>query len=190
VPPGRYTLDVFAHEAGAQRPATAPLASGQTEDLEPGRSYLVTTAGFLAPRPDTRGFTLLTLAEAFPSDATHARLRLLNASPDASRVDLGPLESERVPTAAAFDDVDFGLASAPPGLPLPPGPSTLGFTRADAVDRQPLLSFQVEPEPLLGRGVFTVAAGALSPAPGQPGFQLLLVDTSTSPWMVRALMPR
>lgn len=190
LPPGRYTLDVFPHEAGAWRPATAPLSSEQTEDLEPGRRYLVTAAGFLAPRPDTRGLTLLTVAEAFPSDAGHARLRLVHASPDSPRVDVGPLESERVPTSAAFDDMEFGMASSPPGLPLAPGPSTLGVAPADAVEHEPMFSFQVQPEPFLGRGLFAVAAGAEQPAPGQQGFQLLLVDTTSTPWMVRALLPQ
>ncbi len=190
VPPGRYTLDLFPHEAGTSRPATAPTATGQTEGLEPGRRYLVTAAGFLAPPPGTQGLTLLTVAEAFPVDASHARLRLVHASPDAARMDGGPLEHGRVPTAAAFDDVDFGMASAPPGVPLPLGPSSLGLTLANAVDRDPLFSFEVDPEPLLGHGLFAVAAGARAPASGQPGLQLLLVDSSASAWTVQALAPR
>jgi hypothetical protein len=189
VPPGRYTLDLFPHAPGAQRPATAPVASGATEDLEPGRRYLVTAAGFLAPRPDTRGFTLLSVAETFPRDATSARLRLVHAAPDAPGVDVGPLENGRVPTAAAYDNVAFGTASAPPGLPLPPTPTWLGVVPADALERQPLFSFQVDPQPLLGRGLFAVEAGAWTPAPGEQGFQLLLVDTTASPWTVGALAP-
>jgi len=174
----------------AQRPAPAPAASGATDDLEPGRRYLVTAAGFLAPRPDTHGLTLLTVAEAFPRDASHARLRLVHAVPDAPALDVGPMENERVPTAAAFDNVAFGTASAPPGLPLPPGPSALGVAPADARERQPLFSFRMDPEPLLGRGLFAVAAGARVPDLGQPGFQLLLVDTTASPWTARVLAPQ
>jgi hypothetical protein len=47
----------------------------------------------------------------------------------------------------------------------------------------------VDPQPLLGHGLFAVAAGARAPAPGQPGLRVLLVDSSAPAWTVQALTP-
>jgi hypothetical protein len=38
--------------------------------------------------------------------------------------------------------------------------------------------------PRAGQRAFAVVAGALMPAAGQQGLRLLLVDASTTPWMV------
>jgi hypothetical protein len=78
----------------------------------------------------------------------------------------------------------------PEGVSLPPGTVTLGFAPTGAANRAPIARFRLDATPFVGRGVFAVAAGALPPAGGRPGFQLLVVDTSEVPWEVSPVQPQ
>jgi hypothetical protein len=66
----------------------------------------------------------------------------------------------------------------------------VGVAPAATQDRTPVATFELNPSPLVGRGVFAVAAGALAPGRDEEGLRLLLVDTFTSPWTVTPVRPR
>ncbi|NTX55931.1 DUF4397 domain-containing protein [Myxococcus sp. CA039A] len=193
VPPGSYTLDFFAAVHGGTRPAGAPVASRTTPALVAGESYLTVASGFLSQDladPTGAPFELLAFSEGFTADASNVRLRLVHASPDAPMVDVSPLEGGLVPAHAAYNDVPYRLASAPEGLSLPDLKVYVGVAASAASSRSPTARFQVPFGFFAGRGVFAVAAGALSPRPGiDAGFRLVTVDTSTSPWSALNLFP-
>lgn len=194
VPPGTYTLDVFAHASGATRPSGSPAGSDSTPALQAGERYLVVAGGFLSPAGDDPAdstFELLAYAEGFTPDADSMRLRVVHASPDAPVVDVAPLESGLVPAAAAFNDVPYRQASAAEGLELPAVKATVGVAAAAASNREPVARFALDTTPFVGKGVFAVAAGALSPTAGQgeASFRLIAVDTSASPWAAVTLQP-
>lgn len=191
VPPGTYTLDFFAAAPGGTRPSGAPAASSGTPELAAGERYLVVASGYLAPRGNAQAFTLLPFAEAFPEDPDNARVRAVHASPGAPPVDLGPVGvNGLVPPAAPVSNLAFSQATPAEGLPLPPGRANLGVVPTGASDRSPLARFELDATPFVGKGVFTVAAGAVTPTGNQPRFQLLVVDTSESPWRTRAVQPQ
>jgi hypothetical protein len=194
VPPGTYRLDVFAHADGATRPSGNPAGSDETPELVAGERYLVVAAGFLAPAandPADSTFELLAFAEGFTTDADSLRLRVVHASPDAPTVDVAPLDNGQVPVSAAFNDVPYRQASAPEGLELPAVRTEVGVAAAAASDRTPAARFALDTAPFIGKGVFAVAAGALSPTPdkGEASFRLIAVDTSVSPWAAVTLQP-
>ncbi|WP_163990315.1 DUF4397 domain-containing protein [Pyxidicoccus caerfyrddinensis] len=194
VPPGTYTLDVFANAHGASRPAGPPAGADSTPALEAGGRYLVVAAGFLSPGagdPATSTFELLAFADSFAQDNDSMRLRVVHASPDAPEVDVAPLENGLVPTHAAFNDVTYRQASAPEGLELPAVQARVGVAAASASDRTPVARFDLDTGLFIGRGVFAVAAGALSPTHGEneASFRLVAVDTSASPWVAVTLQP-
>jgi hypothetical protein len=192
VPPGTHMLDFFAAAPEGTRPAGAPAASGGTPALAAGERYLVVASGFLAPRGSARqGFTLLPFAEEFPEDPSTARLRVVHASPGAPPVDVGPVANEgTVPPGAPVSNLAFSQATPPEGLPLQAGPVDLGVVPANASNRAPIARFRLDLASFVQRGIFAVAAGALTPAGNQPGFQLFVVDTSETPWAVRAVQPQ
>jgi hypothetical protein len=191
VPPGTYTLDFFAAESGNGRPSGAPAASSGTPELAAGERYLMVASGFLAPRGNSPGFTLLPFPEAFAEDEENTRVRVVHASPDAPPVDVGPVGSDgRVPAGAPVSGLGFSQASPPEGLPLPGGPVALGVVPAGAADRAAIARFQFDTTPFEGHGIFAVAAGTLAPAGSRSSFRLLLVDTSETPWAAREVLPR
>ncbi|WP_164018604.1 DUF4397 domain-containing protein [Pyxidicoccus trucidator] len=194
VPPGTYTLDVFAHASGASRPAGHPAGADSTPALEAGGRYLVVAAGFLSPGagdPATSTFELLAFADGFAQDKDSLRLRVVHASPDAPEVDVAPLENGLVPMHAAYNDVPYRQASAPEGLALPAVQAQVGVAAASASNRAPVARFDFDTAPFIGKGVFAVAAGALSPThgEGEASFRLVAVDTGASPWTATALHP-
>ncbi|NMO18213.1 DUF4397 domain-containing protein [Pyxidicoccus fallax] len=195
VPPGTYKLDVFAHAAGATRPSGNPAAADDTPALMAGERYLVVAAGFLSPAsndPADSTFELLAFADGFTPDADSLRLRVVHASPDAPVVDVSPLDgSGLVPANAAFNDVAYRQASAAAGVELPATQVTVGVAAAAASDRAPVARFAIDTSIFIGKGVFAVAAGALSPTHGEneASFRLVAVNTSTSPWSAVAIQP-
>ncbi|NMO18408.1 DUF4397 domain-containing protein [Pyxidicoccus fallax] len=191
VPPGTYTLDFFAAASGDDRPSGAPAASSGTPELAAGERYLVVASGFLAPEAGVPGFTLLPFAEAFLEDPVSAKVRVVHAAPGAPPVDAGPLAQDgTVPADAPVSNLAFSQATVPAGVSLPPGTVTLGVVPTGAEDRAPIARFRVDATPFVGKGVFAVAAGALAPEDDQPGFQLLVVDTSEMPWEVSPVRPQ
>ncbi|WP_338871911.1 hypothetical protein [Myxococcus stipitatus] len=107
-----------------------------------------------------------------------AKLRISHASPDPPAVDID-------------NDLPYRRASAPEGLKLPALQTVVGVTAATSANRAPVARFQLDTAPFVGRGVFAVAAGALSPNVGEneAGFRLVLVDTRTSPWSALGVHP-
>ncbi|MCP3136579.1 DUF4397 domain-containing protein [Pyxidicoccus xibeiensis] len=194
VPPGTYTLDVFAHASGATRPAGSPAGTDGTPALAAGERYLVVAAGFLSPAagdPATSTFELLAFADGFAQDNDSLRLRVVHASPDAPEVDVAPLDNGLVPANAAFNDVPYRQASAAEGLELPAVQAQVGVAAAAASNRAPVARFDLDTTPFIGKGLFAVAAGALSPTTGEneASFRLVAVDTSVSPWAAITLQP-
>ncbi|MCY1032894.1 DUF4397 domain-containing protein [Corallococcus sp. BB11-1] len=187
VPPGTYALDFFASTPGTTRPSVAPVASATTPVLVPGERYLMVASGYLTPTmPSAHAFTLLSLTERFANDPTNLRLRWVHAASDTPTVDVGPLGSERrVLADAPFLGVPFASATAPDGLPLPSGGTvTLGVVPSDDANRAPRATFNVTPRP--DTRVFAVATDLPGATPGAWDLQLLLVDTSRTPWTVSA----
>ncbi|MBZ4419680.1 DUF4397 domain-containing protein [Myxococcus sp. RHSTA-1-4] len=190
VPPGTYTLDFFATAPGGTRPPDAPAASSGTPELVAGERYLVVASGYLTTQGGPRSFTLLPYAEAFSEDPNSARVRVVHASAGAPAVDIAPVGADgTVPADAPVNDLNFSEATPAEGLPLPAATVELGVAPAAASDRAPIARFQLDSAPFVGKGVFAVAAGALTPLGNQPGFQLLMVDTSETPWEARAVQP-
>ncbi|MFP2910435.1 DUF4397 domain-containing protein [Pyxidicoccus sp. 3LFB2] len=193
VPPGTYRLDVFAHANGSTRPSGDPAGTDETPALVAGERYLVVAAGFLSPAADDPAdstFELLAYADGFTPDADSMRLRVVHGSPDAPTVDVAPLDNGLVPTAAPFNDLSYRQASAPEGLELPSVQAEVGVAAAAASDRTPAARFDLNTAPFIGKGVFAVAAGALSPSEAsEASFRLIAVDTSVSPWAAVTLRP-
>ncbi|MBN8230591.1 DUF4397 domain-containing protein [Corallococcus macrosporus] len=185
VPPGTYTLDFFAAAPGSERPTGTPVVTATTPTLVPGERYLMVAAGYLAPpRPAASQFTLLPLADRFAPDPANLRLRWVHAAANTPAVDVGPLGSERrVLPDAPFLDVPFATATAQDGLPLPSGGTvTLGVVPSNDANRAPRTSFSVTPRP--DTRVFAVATDTPGAAPGSWDLQLLMVDTTRTPWTV------
>jgi hypothetical protein len=62
---------------------------------------------------------------------------------------------------------------------------------AAASSRAPAAIFRLNTAPFIGKGVFAVAAGALSPSDAnEASFRLIAVDTNASPWATVTLQPR
>jgi hypothetical protein len=181
VPPGAYTIDFFAHQAGATRPAGAPAASVRTPELAAGERYLAIATGFLGASGSEQPFQLLAYGEAFLRSASAARLRVVHASPDAPMVDIGA----GAPFSAIFRDVKFGDASPGEGVEVAAGPLTVGV--APAGTTAPVARFALAP--VAQQQIFAVAVGALAPSSGRQGFRLVAIDTSTWPWTGAAVLP-
>ena len=193
VPPGTYNLDFFGYTAGATRPSGSAVATRATPELAAGERYLVVASGFLSPAsddPTSSTFELLPFAEGFTPDANNVRLRVVHASPDAPVVDVSPLDNGQVPAVAAFNDVSYRQASAPEGVALPSVQADVGVAAAAASSRAPAATFRLNTAPFIGKGVFAVAAGALSPSEAsEASFRLIAVDTNASPWAAVTLQP-
>lgn len=184
VPPGEYTLDFFAAEAGAsERPAGDAAASADTPELEAGENYLAIAAGELTAATPT--FELLPLVDAFNLETDgDALVRVVHASADAPAVDLGTVAtSGTLQTPPVLQDLAFGDDSAAAGLPLPAEQLTLGLAATGTT----ATAAEFTLTPAADQRLFAVAAGAFSP-PGS-AFRLLLVDATTVPWSVSEVLP-
>lgn len=181
VPPGNYQLAFYG--AGAN-PGTTPAAVVPANGLEAGQRYLALATGFLTPAAGEPPFSLQAFKEEFAIDATNARVRAIHSSPDAPRVDLGPVTGGAL-TSVAFNGLAFTEASVGAGLSLPPGTLQLGVAADNTT--APVATFGV---PLTaGVRAFAVAAGALTPATGEQPFGLRIVNTAVTPWTVTAIAP-
>ncbi|MBI5545986.1 MAG: DUF4397 domain-containing protein [Deltaproteobacteria bacterium] len=178
VPPGSYTIEVFAHEQGATRPAGTPLASQSTGDLDAGEQYLAIAAGFLAPGRDPVLRIDLYREEFDLSTPEQARLRVVHAAPGTPAVDVGPIESGAVAPLPDAEDVSFAEATPASGATLNPGPIAIGA--ADTGTVTPVATFPIVPEQ--GDRDFAVVVGSQTPASGEQPLQLVVVDTTTIPW--------
>jgi hypothetical protein len=180
VPPGEHRVDFFATSPGSERPDTKPAAVANTGALVAGERYLAAATGFLG----NQSFQLAAYREGFDVSDDKAVLRAVHASPDAPAVDIGLLSSGEIATVL-FSDLTFTRASDDRGLAANPGHTVVGVGATKSPD--PVATFTIPATS--GLRAFTVAAGALSPAPGQKSFRLLLVDTARSPWTATTLFP-
>ncbi len=177
VPPGAYTLEFFPGQAGVTpKPSGSPAASATTPSLAAGKEYLAIAAGELTASPST--FQLIAVEEGFAlDDASNARVRAVHASGNAPAVDIGT-----VTTAGTLDappllsDVKFGDAASAEGLSVPATTLTIGAAATGTTTTA--AEFDVTTLP--GLRAFAVAAGELGGNTNP--FQLLVVNTNSSPW--------
>lgn len=120
-----------------------------------------------------------------PDPPGTARLRVVHASPDAPAVDVGTVTGGALDAPALVADLAFAEATSGDGLAVPPAALTLGIAAAGTTD--PVATFDVTTE--AGLRAYAVAAGALAPADDRASFRLILVVTSTWPWVSAAVMP-
>lgn len=180
VPPGSYTLDIFAHAAGSARPAGDPVSAQPTGALAAGERYLAVAKGLLAGNP---AFGLAAFADEFDTkDAARGRLRVVHASPDAPAVDIGVVNGQAI-SPVLIPGLVPDAATGGAGLGVDPSTYTLGVTPMGQ-NNTIVNSFTVPVA--AGHRVFVVAAGALDTNKGQ-GFRLLAVDTVASPWAVATI---
>lgn len=192
VPAGSYTLDFYAGMAGpTPRPTSDPAVSAMTPELAAGETYVAIATGLLGGMGD-QAFRLFPIAEGFAEPGQgEALVRVVHGSPDAPPVDIGTVSSSGTLDAnPPIVNAPFPAATDQEGLALPAGVElTLGVaaTGTSATVAEFDVSFSE------GQRIVAVAAGLLAPASGQPGFQLLVIDkTSTSilePWSVASLSP-
>jgi hypothetical protein len=181
VVPGTYPIDFFATEAGETRPTGAPAASATTPTLEAGQQYLAVASGFLASGR-TPAFQLLAFQDGFDlTTPEQARLRAVHASPETPAVDVGSVSSGTF--TQLVPDLSFGEASPAEGLALAPAAYVIGLAPAGTTTAAAQFPLTLE----AGARVFGVAAGLLTPSASEPPVQLLVVETSTSPWAVTSV---
>lgn len=187
VPPGSYTIDVFAHTAGSARPGGAPALSAPSGMLEAGERYLTVASGFLASAGSGAASSLRLLAyrEAFALGTGKAQLRAVHASPDAPEVDIGLATTTAKIDPVLFAGLTFSQASAPEGLGASAGHLPVGVTPAGLNSS---IVARVTLPATNAQRAFVLAGGALNPARGQ-GFRFFLVDTAASPWTVTTALP-
>ena len=177
VPPGMYTLDLFAGVAGATtRPAGAPVASVTTPMLEAGNSYLSVLAGTVTTA--TKTLKLTTLAEGFDlTKSAQALVRVVHGSSDAPKVDVGLVTTPgTLVTPAPFTGLSFGDASDPVGVSVPIGAETLGAAATGTTTT--MAEFAVTTA--AAQRSFAVVAG--SAAGGAHPLELVVVDTTGAFW--------
>ena len=167
VSPGSYTLDVRVDAGGAF------VAAYTTPQLMAGERYLAIASGYAADQ--TRAFTVLALAESFDT-SMDALVRVVHASPDAPRVDVGVVNGANFTAVGAFSGLAFGEASSGAGTMIAPGGLTVGV--AGAGTTTPVATFDLNLTG--GLKAFAVATGSLS-ASGEE-FRLTVIDASSFPW--------
>jgi hypothetical protein len=174
VPPAAYNLDVKVAATGAV------AASFDTPELMAGQRYLAVVTGFVGGgRP---GLTVLPLAEMF-EDTASPLVRVVHASPDAPRVDVGLWDGKSLAPVSDFSDIGFGEASSDMGLALPA--ADLSIAIAGTGSDSPVAIFDIAPP--MGLRAFAVAAGSLDGV-GE-AFRLILVDASSFPWQAGEVFP-
>jgi len=170
VPPGSYQLD-FTATGGA-----AIAASDSVKNLSRGNRYLAIASGYLTSTPE---FQLIPLVEMFNLISGDPLVRVVHASPDAPRVDGGPVVEGSVSVIAPdFEDLAFTDASPQEGTAVPAGPITIGI--AATGQTTPLFSFDLD-VPAGGR-LFGLAVGSALSGPGET-FHLLMINATSSPWI-------
>jgi hypothetical protein len=177
VPPGTYTLDFFAHAAGAGRPAGSPAASASTPELAAGQRYLAIATGFLGDEP---GFQLLAFADELQDGGAGARLRVVHASPDTPAVDVGTMSGAAL--SPVWSDLGFREASEAAGTAVPAGELDVGVGLAGTGEA----AFTFGVTAGAGTRAFVIAAGSLA----AETVRLIVVDASGFPWTAAEVPPR
>lgn len=179
--PGTHTLDVFVATGGPSlRPASAPLASVTTPELDVGQAYLAVAAGELFTAPPT--FRLITVREQFELDDDGARVRAVHGSADAPAIDLGLVEEPgEMAEPPLVSGLSFAESTDAAGLSVPAEPVTFGIAPVGS----DVTAVEGELEIAPSERAFVIAAGSF--AGGENPLELFVVDTGVLPWMVRAL---
>ena len=183
VQPGSYTIDLFAHAGGSQRPASEPAAKSSTPMLEAGERYLTIATGFLSGYGG-KAIRLESYREGFALGTGKAQLRAIHSSPDATEVDIGLAAATKI-DPVLFAGLAFTKSTADEGLGANAGHLPIGITPAGY--NATLVARFTVPAASTQRA-FVVAGGSLRAHLGQ-SFRLLVVDTAVSPWTVGAILP-
>jgi hypothetical protein len=178
LPPGDYSVDLFAHAAGAMRPAGSPAFTVALPTLAAGERYLAVATGLLGGQ-GASAFRVLALRDGFDLDAA-AALRFVHAAADVPAVNVGPVANGQV--VKLFEDVAFGQSSAEAGAAVAPATYPIGVAVAPSQD--PALTFEVGVS--AGLRAFAIATGLLA---GQPSIGVTVVNTSVWPWSAATLSP-
>ncbi len=176
--PGSYSLDVFATSPGAARPASAPVATVSTGDLEAGEQYLMVATGFLTPEPGEQALRIERFRSEFDAIDTQPRVRVIHASPDAPNVDVGVVDAGGFAPIAELTNLAFPQASAGAGVVVPEGTVRLGVAATGTTT--PVATFDLQTRP--GYQAFVIAMGALTPTAGDEALRVVGVDASSLDW--------
>lgn len=184
VPPGSYDIQAYAAPSGC---VGTPALTDQLEDLQAGERYLVVATGELAAAPGEPPLQLQSYTEGFSLDQPEqGALRLVHAA-SAPEVDIG------IVTGGVIEDgnlISTGLKwpAESAELMVPPLTYQLGVAGAGgSAPITPLVDFHVPIDG--GQRAFVVAAGDVSPEASERGFELIVVDTATTPWSLAAITP-
>jgi hypothetical protein len=175
VPPGSYDLDFRVYDNGAV------AATKTTPALAAGERYLAVASGFVGG--GTPVFDLLPYDESFATSDADARVRVIHASPDAPRVDVGTVAGDVLTPVPAFTDLGFKDASSGGGQSLPVANLLIGVAVTQTTT--PAATFNISTAP--GLRAYAVAAGSLG-GTGE-SFRLIVVDTSMFPWTAAQVQP-
>lgn len=177
--PGDYALSIFP--AGG----TTQVATGDLPALLAGERYLTVALGMLTPVADEPALQLATYIDEFVVDG-NPRLRAINVSPDAPLIDISTVTGNVLSTPTLVRNLAFSEATAAEGVAVPAS-SSVNIGVAAASTTTPVAVFTLDTTGI--PRAFTLTAGALTPAPGEQGFQLLVVNTAASPWSVASVSP-
>jgi hypothetical protein len=178
LPPGSYSVDLFAKN-GTAEPPPKPFASVSTGLVRAGETYLTVLTGFAAPERREPGLSLVSFADAFDlADQDAARMRFVNATADVPSLDFGTVQKRRI-DQIVLRDLPFGTASAPAGAHLAPQSLTLGVSPDASSGSTPAASFETRIE-APARG-FLVGAGVLDEGRGK-GVRVFRIDVDKDVW--------
>jgi hypothetical protein len=184
VPPGAYVLSIFAAPSDC---LGIPASFQMTPNLTAGNRYLAAATGELTPEDGDPAFKLATYIDQFPLlDNDNTVFRAVHAA-SAPAVDVG------VVTNGVIEAVDVlvknlvwpqqsALRTVVPGL------YEFGVAATGIAPLLPLAIFDLQIVPDVR--AFVVAAGALSPAPGEKPFGLIVVDTKNDGWTATSIAPK
>lgn len=156
---------------------TVAATAEPTFSLSVGR-YLAAATGFLGDAD----FAIVRVEDGFSLDGASPLVRVVNASPDASLIDVGVVDGGFTPVPD-FRSLSYGGASAEAGTALPAGNLRIGVAAAGTTS--PAATFDVNIVP--GVRAFFVVSGSLLGA-GE-AFRLVVVDTSVYPWTAAEVFP-
>ncbi len=182
VPPGMYTLDVYAHEEGTT-PSGEAVLTADTPMLEAGERYLAVATGFVGSNNPADEFRIVPVVDEFGVDPDNASLRFMHGSPDTPAVDVGTVAGSTL--TPVFTNVAFGETSDGAGVSLPADTYAIGASVTGSTT--PVVTFTVPVA--AGDRVLAIAAGALSPMSGEVPLGIIAVDTAGWPWGSAWLVP-
>lgn len=182
VPPGEYTLDIFAAPSGCDG---TPAASPSTPPLQAGQRYLAIATGELATEGDDPSFALVPFVDDL-AENTLGTFSIVHAA-SAPMVDVGVVQDGQIQRDGILvPDVSWPQISGQ--FRLPADTYRIGLAASGGIEPlDPAVQFDV-PVADGFRG-FVVAAGDLSGDGGEATIQLIAVDASATPWTAASVAP-